>query len=123
MHTPRLPATAAYERGRDGEQFVAERLKLDDWIVLARNFRGGGGEIDLVVERDGVLRFVEVKARSPDDPSGMESIGPDKRRRLVAAAEVWLSLHGPPEREVAFLVAVVSFEPSGWTVELWDDAW
>lgn len=94
----------------------------DAWVVLARNYRAAGGEIDLVVERDGVLRFVEVKSRSPDDPSGIESIGHGKRRRLTAAAEAWLSSRGTPEREVAFLVAVVCFEPSGWTIEWWDDA-
>lgn len=122
MQTPRLPPTAAYERGRDGEQFVAEQLTIEGWVILARNYRASGGEIDLVVERDGVLRFVEVKSRSPEDPSGVESIGHDKRRRLKAAGEAWLSARGLPEREVAFLVAVVSFAPTGWTVDWWDDA-
>jgi putative endonuclease len=122
LRLPRLPATAAYERGRDGEDYVANLLASEGWTVAARNFRAAGGELDVVAHRDGVWRFVEVKSRSPDDPSGVEAIGPDKRRRLRAAAESWLSTRGLPEREAAFLVAVVSFEPSGWTVDWWDDA-
>lgn len=122
LATPRTAPTTAHERGREGEQFVAEQLVLDDWVVLARNHRAAGGELDLVVERAGVLRFVEVKARAPDDDSGIESIGYDKQRRLRTAAEAWLSSRGLPEREVAFLVAIVCFDPAGWTVEWWDDA-
>ncbi|MEL6349991.1 MAG: YraN family protein, partial [Myxococcota bacterium] len=37
-------------------------LRRDGWDILATNFRGGGGELDVVALRDGLLRVVEVKA-------------------------------------------------------------
>jgi putative endonuclease len=113
---------AALDRGARAEALVAEELVRRGWVVLARNWRARGGELDVVVERAGVLRFVEVKARDEDDPTGLEAIGHDKRRKLVAAAEAWLLERGLPEVEVAFLVAVVSFEADGWSVEWVDDA-
>jgi Holliday junction resolvase-like predicted endonuclease len=98
--------------------------------VHARNWCAAGGELDLVVERQGVLRFVEVKGRSPDEEGdehsafdkALESIHTNKRRRLVSAAEAWLDLMGLPEREVAFLVALVSLEGPIWSIQWWDDA-
>jgi putative endonuclease len=116
----------AYWRGQRAEARVADLLEADGWAVLARNWRGAGGELDLVVGRGGVLRFVEVKARSLGDDSGIDAVGPGKRRRLTAAGRAWLAEHGPPEREVAFLVAVVTLDdeadPTRWAVEWWDDA-
>jgi putative endonuclease len=119
----------AHDLGQSAETFVARALQRQGWCVLARNWREAGGELDLVVERRGVLRFVEVKARSPDDGDersafdhALESIGANKRRRLVSAAEAWLDLQGLPEREVAFLVALVSMDDTGWSIQWWDDA-
>ena len=113
---------AALARGRDAEALVARQLEADGWTVLARNWRAAGGEVDIVVERDGHLRFVEVKARAPTDPSALEAIGRLKQRKLARAGEQWLASRGPPERDVAFMVAVVTLHASGWTVEWLDRA-
>jgi putative endonuclease len=105
--------------GAAAEAKVADALVVDGWTVLARNWRGAGGEIDVVVERDGKLRFVEVKARTgPDDLVGLEAIGEHKQRRLRAAAEAFLSSYGRPFDEACFLVAWVE----GGTIEWIDDA-
>lgn len=113
---------AALDRGARAEALAADVLLREGWTVLARNWRARGGELDVVVERDGVLRFVEVKARDPDDDTGLDAITVAKRRKLVAAAEAWLVERGLPAVEVAFLVAVVSFDPAGWSIEWVDDA-
>ena len=84
-------------------------MEARGWTVLARNWSGGGGELDLVAERDGAVRFVEVKARAVGDDTGDEAVGYGKRRHLIAAAEAWLAREGPP-RESAFLVVVVEVD-------------
>ncbi|MCB9686786.1 MAG: YraN family protein [Alphaproteobacteria bacterium] len=112
----------AVARGQRAEAWVAERLREQGWSELARNWRCDAGELDLVVERDGVLRFVEVKARAPGDEGGLEAIGESKRRHLRRAGETWLTERGLPEREVAFLVVVVTCGPGAWTAEWLDDA-
>jgi Holliday junction resolvase-like predicted endonuclease len=52
---------------------------------------------------------------------GLSAITPSKQRKLVRAAEAWLARFGPPEREVAFLVAVVSGRPAPCDVAWFDD--
>ncbi|MBW1877023.1 MAG: YraN family protein [Deltaproteobacteria bacterium] len=113
---------AALARGARAEAFVADCLEQEGWTVLDRNWRGRGGELDLVVGRDGAVRFVEVKARALEDPSGLESISYAKRTRMVRAAEAWMLEQPEDPREVCFLIAVVDLDPTGWSVEWFDDA-
>jgi len=110
----------AHDRGREAEAFVGRDLEAGGWAVVARNWRANGGELDLVVARDGVVRFVEVKARDPEGLDALESIGPLKQRRLRSAAEAWLAGQ-PTPREAAFLVAVVECEGEAWSIDYWED--
>lgn len=71
---------------------AAAALADAGWTVLARRLRTPAGELDLVVERDGLLAFVEVKAR-PSLRAGAEALRPAQRRRLAAAAEAWLAVN------------------------------
>jgi len=58
--------------------------------VLGRRVRTAAGELDLVTERDGLLAFIEVKAR-PSLAEAAFALGPRQRARLLAAAECWLA--------------------------------
>ena len=119
----RQPASrrAAWQRGVRAEAWVAEQLAALGWHCVVANWSAAGGEVDLIVERDGELRFVEVRARQPGDDSALESIDHGKRRRLSRAAEAYLAQH-PPSGDVAFMVAIVELNPAGWQVDLIDDA-
>lgn len=101
---------------------MAEHLAADGWRIVARNWHGGGGELDLVIERAGALRIVEVRARATDEVPVLETIGRGKQRRLRRAAEAWLQGWPNPFHEVAFLVAVVDLGVVPWTITLIDDA-
>ena len=104
--------------GSVGEARVARALERDGWTVLSRNWRGGGGELDLVVSRNACVRFVEVKTRSVSGSPVDESIDRRKRRRLVRAAHAWAQSTDASYEEMAFLVVLV--EPTGLT--WYDDA-
>lgn len=60
--------------------------------MLARRLRTAAGELDIVAEREGLLAFIEVKAR-PDLLSAAVALGPRQRARLLAAGEITLADH------------------------------
>ena len=59
MTTPRR--RRAWLRGRRGESLAAWWLRLKGYHLLARNFRSGAGEIDLIAQRGRVLALVGVQ--------------------------------------------------------------
>ena len=76
--------------------------------VLARNWRVREGELDLVVARDGVVAFCEVKSRSSDAfGQPFEAVTPTKQTRLRRLAARWLAADGRSWPVVRFDVASV----------------
>ena len=70
---------------------AADHLAAAGWSVLARNWRDGPRELDLVVYREGVLAFVEVKTRRGNRCGlPLEGITWRKRREVERAAGTWL---------------------------------
>lgn len=65
-------------------------------MLVARNWRGGGGEIDRIAWDGDCLCFVEVRFRTHSAFGGPEETvhGP-KRRRLVRAATAYLARYRP----------------------------
>ncbi len=76
--------------GRDAEAIAAAALLRQGWVVLAQRARTPAGEIDLIAERDGLLAFIEVKAR-PSLSEAALALGARQRARLIAAAECWIA--------------------------------
>ena len=64
----------------------------DGWVIRARRGRTKAGEIDAVAEKDGLLAFVEVKAR-PTLTMAAAALGPRQQARLMRAAEIVLGEH------------------------------
>ena len=80
------------ERGRKAEQQAAAYLERRGLRILARNWRCRMGEIDLVAADAGTVVFAEVRARASRSFGGAaESIDRAKRRKLIAAAGLFLS--------------------------------
>lgn len=89
--------TRHHDLGRRGEDLAAAFLARRGWRVLARNFRSGHREIDLIVRRGAVVAFVEVKARSRSDYGHpLQAIDWKKRRDIAAVARSWIGEHGQP---------------------------
>ena len=101
----RLRGRCAGGAGRMAEAGAARRYEAAGWREVARNWRAdrlhGGGEIDLVMARDGLLAFVEVKARRTLEEAA-EALRPAQFRRLAAAAERFVELLGEGPRDMRF---------------------
>ena len=71
------------------EDLVSKFLAAKGWMILAKKYIGGGGEIDIIAVREGELCFIEVKGRDDID-GGYESIFASmtmkKQRALIACS-------------------------------------
>lgn len=79
------------EIGRLGENLAAKFLQDKGFTVAERNFRFGKAEIDLIVQRDEWLLFIEVKTRSSvayGQPE--EFLTPQQVNRIFDAAEEYI---------------------------------
>ena len=106
-------SVARQEFGALGERIAERWLRRRGWRVLARRFRSGHRDLDLVVVRDGLVVFVEVKARRGlafGDP--VAAVHWRKRRELARSALVWLDRHGRPDLTCRFDVIGVLVEGS-----------
>jgi putative endonuclease len=90
-----IRGTVAEARGRAAEALAEAALAAEGFSVLDRRCRTPAGEIDLVVTSDGLLVFVEVKAR-PSLSEAAFALTPRQQARLLAAGEWWLGMN--PER-------------------------
>jgi len=80
----------AERAGRRAEGLAAFWLRLTGWRILARRWRGPGGEIDLIARRGRIIAFVEVKRRV-DHAAAREAITANQRQRISRTAAAFLS--------------------------------
>ncbi len=106
---PTPPDLSKRARGRWGEDRAAVHYRRLGYTVLDRNWRSPSGELDLVVERDGVVVFSEVKTRR-DDRYGpaAAAVGVGKQRRIRLLALEWLDVHPTPRVGIRFDVVAIT---------------
>jgi putative endonuclease len=103
---------AAERQGRRGEALAALFLQAQLYRIVARRFKSPVGEIDLIAERFGTTVFVEVKARGRREGAG-EAMGKVNQRRLVRAAEYYLS-RNPRLATTPLRFDVIFLAPRAW---------
>ena len=101
-------STARQAFGEMGERIAERWLRRRGWRVVNRRFRNGRRDIDLVVEREGTVAFVEVKARKGTDFGGpVAAVNWRKQKELTKSAHVWIDRHGQPLEQYRFDVVGV----------------
>ncbi|NUQ12684.1 MAG: YraN family protein [Gemmatimonadaceae bacterium] len=80
-----------------GERVAERWLQSRGWRVLQRRYRSGHRDIDLIAQRDSLVAFVEVKARTGTDfGDPVEAVNWRKRHELIRSAATWIDRHGRP---------------------------
>ncbi|MCI0479118.1 YraN family protein [Candidatus Uhrbacteria bacterium] len=108
--------------GDRGEDLAAAFFMSKGFRVLKRNWSCRAGEIDLICERDGVTRFVEVKTRKTTAYGNPEeAVTATKLRHLGRAIEGYLRASStPPTRyqvDVLGILAIPGNKPEFHHVE------
>lgn len=103
--------------GIKGEIIAREYLKNNNYSILHQNYRFGRKEIDIIVEKDGLLIFVEVKTRrSHDFGFPEEAVSEEKIANIKEVAEDFLWEH-PEYEEIRFDIISITI-PWGKEAEI-----
>ena len=96
--------------GKEGERVAEQFLKRKGYVVVERNYRCHGGELDLIVLDRRVVVFVEVKTRTGHGfGSPFEAVEARKQQRMIRAAQFFLSQKRLHQRDARFDVVGVSW--------------
>jgi putative endonuclease len=111
--------------GHEGEQAAIAFLEGRGWRIVARRFRLGHHDIDLVARKDRVVAFVEVKTRTSHRfGSPLQALGHRQRLAQTKVATVWIDRHGRGGDEYRFDLVIVDLtNPAHPRVEQVEDAW
>jgi putative endonuclease len=79
------------ERGKEGEATAEKFLTDKGYTIIARNYRYKRSEIDLIVQKENWLVFVEVKMRTSKAFGFPEaSVNAAKRKKILEGAAQYL---------------------------------
>jgi putative endonuclease len=96
--------------GQRAEGLAADYLEGLGYRVLARNWRRPEGELDLVVGKEGLCVFVEVRSRTGIERGHpLETVDARKRARVRRAARMYLDEERPSAVVFRFDVVGVTF--------------
>lgn len=105
--------------GREAEGIAANYLRKRGLTVVTRNWRGGGGELDLVLLDGDTLVIAEVKRR-PLAAAAVAAVDAAKARRIASATTAFLRAAELAPENVRFDIVTVDAETG--TVEHHPDA-
>jgi len=102
------------DAGREGEDQAVAHLESLGYVVLERNFRNRGGEIDIVAQDNETTVFVEVKSLREGlwQEGAAANVTPVKQQKIVRTARAWLARLG---KEVYCRFDVVTVSPGADT--------
>ncbi len=108
--------------GRKGEDLACNLLLEMGWKILARNWRVGRYEIDIVAECEQFIRFVEVRTLSyPSIMEPFETIKEEKRRRIIKSANSYVKRFNI-SKEVRFDIVSILVNGENHKIELIENA-
>jgi putative endonuclease len=103
--------------GESGEKAAEEWLENEGFRILARNWRSGRYELDIVAQRGDTIHFVEVKTRDPESwETPEEAMTAAKQRAFRYAVQAWLAANPSPLEPQMDMIAI-DLAPDG-TVDL-----
>jgi len=108
--------------GRQGENLACQFLARRGYRIISRNFRGSGGEIDIVAQKDNTLYFIEVKTSASADFGYPEQrITEQKKTRLLRTAREFLKAFPQQDLEKVFSAVSVLRLRGRWHIETFHD--
>lgn len=109
--------------GKIGEQIAAEYLEREEYEILESNWRYRRAEIDLIVRKEEVLIFVEVKTRSTRTGEDPVMAVDEEKKTLVSHAAAEYQFQINHEWEIRFDIIVVLLDhENSFSIQHYEDA-
>lgn len=108
--------------GNRGEDIACEYLKKNEWFILRRNYRAGRAEIDVIVMKNEIVVFVEVKSGhhsvfgNPD-----KNVTKNKSKMLFLAADAY-QIKENWNKEIRFDLICITFFGKAHKLDHFEDA-
>ncbi len=113
-----MSASGKQVLGKEGERVAEQYLKNKGYKLIERNYRCALGELDLIVLDRRVVVFVEVKTRTGHGyGSPLEAVEFHKQRKMIQAAQYFLSEKKLHQRDARFDVVGISWPGRAPVVE------
>jgi putative endonuclease len=109
--------------GQQGEEIATQFLLEKNFKILARNWRSGRSELDIIAYDHQVLVFVEVKTRSSAAIAPPEAAVSAKKQQMLVAAAIDFMHHIGHEWAIRFdVLGIVLNKTSAPKIEHHKDA-
>lgn len=109
--------------GRRGEEVALQFLENRGLRLVERNWRWNHKEIDLIVESDAEIRFVEVKSlRAPAARQPWEAVTPEKQRNVARAAEHFIYERHIKKEARLDIVSILFYDDENYDIQYIPDA-
>lgn len=98
------------QQGYQQEQTACRFLESQGLKLSDQNYQTRIGELDLIMEEENTLVFIEVRYRKNDHfGSPIASVDAQKQKRIILAAEIYLQAHRwAREKPIRFDVVGIS---------------
>lgn len=113
------------ELGKWGEDFAESLLKKKGYIILARDWRSDGRDIDIIAKTADLTTvvFVEVKTRSGNELSSPEdAVDRKKIKHIGVSANNYVKMFNVEEELRFDIISIVGTSPQNAVVEHIEDA-
>ena len=116
-------AHAPHELGQAGEAAAADHFLAQGFEVVARSYRHGRAEVDLVLRRGTeLLVFAEVKTRSSNQFGTPETFVSARKKELFRLAATHLQEELDWRGDIRFDIVALTLLSQGFRIEHFEDA-
>ncbi|HEX8506972.1 MAG TPA: YraN family protein [Hymenobacter sp.] len=116
-------AHAPHDLGQAGEAAAADFFVAAGYAVLARSYRHGRAEVDLVLQRGSdLLVFAEIKTRSSSQFGPPETFVSVRKKELFRLAATHLQEELDWRGDIRFDIVAITLLAQGFRIEHFEDA-
>ncbi len=77
--------------GQSAELEIVNLLQSQDFTILEQNYKKFFGEIDIIAQKNDLIVFVEVKARTNPKTSMFELVPQSKQKKIKQTANAYIA--------------------------------